>query len=67
MEQEKKTILTLEHCGDKVTMELPWDVGTGDLVKAFYGIAIASTWDPKTLLEYMKDWSESTLRSFNKE
>ena len=67
MEDEKKTILTIEHCGDKTTVEMPWDVDIGSLIKAFYGAAVASTWDPKTFLEYMKEWSEARLRDFNKE
>ena len=50
MEDEQKTILTIEHCGDKTTVELPWDAHVDDLVKAFYGAAVASTWNPKTMM-----------------
>lgn len=67
MEDEKKTILTIEHCGEKTTVEMPWDVHVDELIKAFYGAAVASTWNPKTVLEYMKDWSEARLRDFNRE
>lgn len=65
MEDEQKTILTIEHCGDKTTVELPWDANIDVLIKAFYGAAVASTWDPKNLLVYMKEWSEARLRDFN--
>jgi hypothetical protein len=67
MEDEPKTILTIEHCGDKTTVELPWDAHVDDLVQAFYGAAVASTWKPKTILKCMKEWSEARLRDFNGE
>jgi hypothetical protein len=66
MEDKKKTILTIEHCGDKTTVEMPWDAHVDDLVKAFYGAAVASTWHPKAILERMKEWSEERLRDFDK-
>lgn len=59
--ENTKTILTIEHSGTKHSSELSWDAGMDDLIQSFYGLCIAATWNPVTVLENMKEFAEEHL------
>ena len=64
--KETKTKLTLESFENTVTWESPHsDVNMEDLLSAFYGLCIAVTWMPQTVLEEMKAFAESHLEVLN--
>lgn len=69
IEHSEKTVLTLEHADRKIATELNWDAGMEELLDAFYGACIATTWHPITILEGMRDFAEERLETFgcNKE
>ena len=64
IEHSEKTVLTLEHADRKVSTELNWDASMEDLLDAFYGACIATTWHPTTILEGMKVFAEEHLDAF---
>jgi hypothetical protein len=53
-ESLKPAVLTLEMNDQKITIEMPGDVPIGDMITAFYGACVTATWQPVTILEYMK-------------
>lgn len=69
IEHSEKTVLALEHADRKITTELNWDAGMEELLDAFYGACVATTWHPTTILEGMRDFAEERLETFgcNKE
>lgn len=64
IDHSEKTVLTLEHADRKVSTELNWDASMEDLLDAFYGACIATTWHPTTILEGMKAFAEEHLEAF---
>ena len=64
VEHSEKTVLTLEHADRKVSTELNWDASMEDLLDAFYGACITTTWHPTTILEGMKEFAEEHLETF---
>ena len=64
IEHSEKTVLTLEHADRKVSTELSWDASMEDLLDAFYGACVATTWHPTTILEGMKAFAEEHLDAF---
>ena len=64
IEHSEKTVLTLEHADRKVSTELNWDASMEDLLDAFYGACVATTWHPTTILEGMKVFAEEHLEAF---
>lgn len=59
----KPAVLTLEMNDQKITIEMPWDVPIGDMITAFYGACVTATWQPVTILEYMKSFAEEKLEA----
>ena len=59
MFDEKPTIFSLEHGGNKITFELPWDAGMPELIDAFYTMCIGATFHPSTIINGMKEFIES--------
>ena len=62
--KDKKTILTLENNGYKFNSEMSWDANMEDLLDSFYGMCVSATFNPLTVLEAMKEFSESHLEVF---
>lgn len=59
MKDEVKTRLIYENNEDRFIWESPYsDVSMEDILDAFYGILIGSTWQPITILQAMKDFLE---------
>ena len=56
MIDQKPTKITLEAHGHKHSSELNWDAGLDDILDAFYGLCIAATFHPETILSYMQEW-----------
>ena len=62
MENKQKTKLTLESYGNVIYWESPYsNASMEDLLYAFYGLCVAATWLPKTVLENMQDFAEEHL------
>lgn len=59
--ENENTILTIEHAGNKFSAEMNWDADMDDLLDAFYGACVACTWNPKTILEGMRDYAENAI------
>ena len=60
--EKSKTKLTLESYGNVFSYESPYaDASMEDLLYAFYGLCVAATWLPKTVLENMRDFAEEHL------
>lgn len=58
-EDEVKTRLTYENYENRFIWESPYsDVSMEDILEAFYGILVASTWQPATIIEAMGDFYE---------
>jgi hypothetical protein len=60
---DEKTIISIEQHGNKHYSELSWDAGIDDILDSFYGLCVAASFEPKHILEYMKDWSEERLNN----
>lgn len=62
MLNNEPTRLTLESYSNKIQWESPHsDASMEDLLYAFYGLCVAATWSPKTILENMRDFAEERL------
>ena len=66
IEHSEKTVLTLEHANRRVSIELNWDTSMEDLLDAFYGACVATTWHPTIILEGMRDFAEERLEAFGR-
>lgn len=55
------TKITLESHDKKHSSELNWDAGLDDILDAFYGLCIAATFHPESILNVMKDWVEEKM------
>ena len=60
LNENKPTILKLEHGGTVQTVELPWDANMLDMLQAFYGLCIGATWQPSTVIEGMYDFVQQS-------
>ena len=54
--ENSPTKLIIEHADNKITAELPWDANLDDLLDAFYGLCVAHTYHPISILTHMEDW-----------
>lgn len=61
MIDHKPTKITLESHNKKHSSELNWDAGLDDILDAFYGLCIAATFHPESILNVMKDWVEEKM------
>ena len=60
--EKSKTKLTLENYGNTMSWESPYnDVSMDNLLYAFYGLCVAATWNPRTVLEGMRDFVDERL------
>jgi hypothetical protein len=59
----ENTKLILESNGNKYTSELPWDVSADQLIESFYGMTIASSFHPLTILNCMKEFADNNLET----
>ena len=64
MMETEKTILTIEQNNMKFTSEMPWDAGMDDILDAFYGLCVSTTFAPKTILTHMKEFAEEKLETY---
>ena len=64
MNLPEKIKLTLETSKNKHTSEINWDANLADLLDSFYGLCVAATYDPITICEVMKKWSEAKCNNF---
>lgn len=64
MMESKKTILTIESNDMKFISELPWDAGMDDILDAFFGMCISTTFAPKTILTHMKEFADEKLEAY---
>jgi hypothetical protein len=55
------TLLSIKTADTQVNIELPWDVSIEDLINAFYSACIGITYQPKTVLQNMKDFADEHL------
>ena len=65
MREPEKTIVTLESHGKKHSSELNWDANLSDILDAFYGLCVAATFDPVTVVKGMREWSEEKCENFD--
>lgn len=65
-EDLKPARLTLEINDQKISVEMPWDVPIGDMLSTFYGMCVTATWQPVTVLEYMKEFAEEKLEALGR-
>lgn len=56
--ENKPTVLKFEHGGVTQTVELPWDANMEQILQAFYGMCISSTWMPSTVIESMYEFAK---------
>lgn len=61
MIDQKPTKITLEALGHKHSSELSWDASIVDILDSFYGLCIAATFHPESILNVMKDWVEEKM------
>jgi hypothetical protein len=64
MNLPEKIKLTLETNKNKHTSEINWDANLEDLLDSFYGLCVATTYDPITVCMVMKKWSETKCNNF---
>lgn len=62
MEEENKTVLSLEHGGVTVKVELPWDADLDQIMYAFVGCLRGVSFGD-WVVEHIKDWCEEQLPS----
>jgi len=56
------TVVTVQTGNATIRQELPWDVGSDDLIQAFYTAMIGMTFTPKGAVEAMYEWSKDHLQ-----
>ena len=62
IEENPRTVLSLETYGNKATFELPYsDIGVEDILKGLVGLMVAHTWLPETIYRGMKRLAEENL------
>lgn len=62
IEENPKTVLSLETYGNKATFELPnSDVNVEDILKGLVGLMVAHTWLPESIYREMKRFAEENL------
>jgi hypothetical protein len=64
MKEPEKTIVIIESHGKKHSSELNWDAGIYDILNAFYGLCVAATFDPVTVVKCIREWSEEKCENF---
>lgn len=62
-DENKPTVITLDHGHQKVTVELPWDAGMDDLIDAFYGMCVCATFTPGTIIQGFREFLEEKAES----
>ena len=62
--ENQPTKITIEANGFKHSSELNWDASIDDLIQSFYGLCIAASWIPTTVLENMKSFAEEHLDAY---
>lgn len=60
-----KFILSIESDGKKYTSEMNWDASMEDILQSFYGLLIATSYMPDTILRNMKEFSENVIEALN--
>ena len=62
IEENPKTVLSLETYGNKATFELPYsDISVEDVLKGLVGLMVAHTWLPESIYRGMKRLAEENL------
>ena len=62
IEENPRTVLSLETYGNKATFELPYsDISVEDVLKGLVGLMVAHTWLPETIYRGMKRLAEENL------
>ena len=62
IEENSRTVLSLETYGNKATFELPnSDVSVEDILKGLVGLMVAHTWLPESIYRGMKRLAEENL------
>ena len=62
IEENPRTVLSLETYGNKATFELPYsDIDVEDILKGLVGLMVAHTWLPETIYRGMKRLAEENL------
>ena len=62
IEENSRTVLSLETYGNKATFELPCsDVSVEDILKGLVGLMVAHTWLPESIYRGMKRLAEENL------
>ena len=56
--ENKKTIVTFESNGDKMTFEMPWDATIDEVCHAFYTACIGMGFTPNTVVHAMKEFAD---------
>lgn len=55
---ERKTILSLEHGKNKVSVEMSWDAGADEIINALVTCMTGCSFLPETIVECMKEYLE---------
>lgn len=63
MYNNNPTKLTLEHSNSKITCEMVWDASMDVMLSNFFGMCVAATWHPTTILENMAEFASEKLES----
>lgn len=68
MNENPRTVLSLETYGNKATFELPnSDVTVEDILKGLVGLMVAHTWLPESIYHEMKNFAEEYLDEIEEE
>lgn len=59
-QENKNTVLTLEHAGVKMTWEGPWDADLDEIMSGFVGCLRGVTWGD-WVVKHIKEWCEEQL------
>lgn len=66
MIKDSITKLILESDGNTIQWETPHsDTSMEDLLYAFYGLCVAASWNPMTVLKKMRDFVDERIDFFN--
>lgn len=56
MFNNEPTKISLSHGGKTHTSELNWDADMYDMLQAFYGLCVASSWNPEQVVRGMYEF-----------